>query len=137
MPRRAYAFTNGTNAANKVTCSPPGDWLTRSVLVDHQLDDNVLQPDVCFAHGILGLVSFPKRSANSASESGFSSKHIQHVDGACPVTGPMGPPGRLRLMEEDTEKDEGEGLFECSVCGIISRKGKNGDRIISLRVTQY
>ena len=95
-------------------CSTNPVLLTWSVLIIHQLGNSVLQVDVCvvyYAHDELS-VSFFSNATRGASKRGFRCEQLQHVDGARPVTGPVGPPDCLGLVADHVEKEEAATLLQ-------------------------
>ena len=95
-------------------CSTNPVLLTWSVLIIHQLENSVLQLDVrvvYHAHDELP-VSFFSNATRGAGKRGLHCQQLQHVDGARPVTGPVGLPDSLRLEADQVEKEEAETLLQ-------------------------
>ena len=91
-------------------CAVP-TWHAR---ITQQLKSAVLQDGVHIVHGV--CLSFLRSKADRVfSESGFRCEQLQHVDGACPMTGPIGTPDCLGLKAGDCEKDDAAGLLKYSV----------------------
>ena len=88
--------------------------LTRPVsLIEHQLDNDVLQlyVDVDNVKDVLP-VSLRWKAPHIMSRSGFCCEQLQHVNGARPVTGPVGPPDCLGLTADRSKQYEAATLLK-------------------------